>query len=396
MSSTASFRYQAADPSGGVVRGRLEATSADLAVERLRAQGLHVIRVRPSRRWLPSRGVSKTHLAVVFRSLSSLADAGVPFERALGATLDLVDGRLHGLLDSVRTEILQGASVADAFASHPGTFGPAVTGMLRAGEHASRLDQALASVADQLEHEVQFRSGVRSALAYPILLLVVGVASIGIMGGVVLPRFATLLGDLGAELPASTRWLLALSDALRRWAWAAGALVLLSTIVWVSLGLGQRFRPAIHSALLRVPVVGPLRHDLASARVCEALGSMLQTGVPVMAALDGARDAAADAEVAARLLRARDRVVRGHALGQALEEERALTPAAAKMIRLGDASGTVGVLARKAAAHLSEETRRTIQTLVSLFEPALILVLGGGIAVMAASLLRAVYSVRPG
>ncbi len=396
MSATGSFRYQAADSAGSLVRGRVEATSRDGAADRLRAQGLRVIELRASRRWLPTRGIPKKQLAVVFRSLSSLVDAGVPFERALGATLDLVDGRLHGLLESVRTEILEGASVADAFGRHPGTFGPAVTGMIRAGEHASRLDEALGSVAAQLEHEVQFRSGIRSALAYPILLLIVGVVSVGIMGGVVLPRFATLLTDLGAELPASTRWLLAVSDALRQWAWLGAVGALGATIAWVSLGLGPRFRPAIHRTLLRVPIVGPLRHDLASARVCEALGSMLQTGVPVMAALEGARDAAADAEVVERLTRARDRVVRGHPLGQALDEERALTPSAAKMIRLGDASGTVGVLARKAATHLAEETRRTIQTLVGLFEPALILVLGGGIAIMAASLLRAVYSVRPG
>jgi len=396
MSATSSFQYHAADAAGALVRGRVEATSRDGAVERLRAQELRVIELRASRRWLPKRGIPGMHLAVVFRSLSSLVDAGVPFERALGATLGLVDGRLHGLLESVRTEILEGASVADAFGRHPGTFGPAVTGMIRAGEHASRLDEALASVAAQLEYEVQFRSGVRSALAYPILLLIVGVVSVGIMGGVVLPRFATLLGDLGAELPASTRWLLAVSNALREWAWVGALGVVAATIAWVTLGLGDRFRPAIHRALLGAPVVGPLRHDLASARVCEALGSMLLTGVPVMAALEGARDAAADEEVMDRLGRARDRVVRGHPLGQALEEERALTPAAAKMIRLGDASGTVGVLARKAGTHLAEETRRTIQTLVGLFEPALILVLGGGIALIAASLLRAVYSVRPG
>jgi len=396
MAGAISFRYDAADDSGVVRRGRLEATDEQAAGAILRRRGLHVIALRRATRLRIRSRVSHQQLAVVFRSLGSLANAGVPFERSLGATLGLVDGRLRTLLEDVRTRILEGASVADAFAAHPDVFGPAVTGMLRAGERASHLDDALNSVAAQLEHEVEFRSGVRSALAYPVLLLAVGVVAIGVMGGVVLPRFATLLGDLGAELPASTRWMLAGSELLRRWGWVALVISFGAPVAWITTGVSERMRPSMHRALLRVPVIGPLRLDLASARVCEALGGMLDTGVPMMDALDGARQAAGDAEVSARIERARQRVGRGRPLGEALEAEGALAPMASQMIRLGDASGAVGVLARKAGEHLVGETRRTIQTLVTLFEPALILVLGGGIAVMAASLLRAVYSVRPG
>jgi type II secretory pathway component PulF len=269
-----------------------------------------------------------------------------------------------------------------------------VIGLMRAGERASKLSDACSSAADQLEHEAELEADIRSSLAYPVLILLVGLASVLVMGVVVIPRFAELIGDLGGEIPAGASLLIAASEFIASHGLAAGigSGVLLAAFIR---GLGAPgIRPRLDAALLRLPGVGGLRLAFASARTCRALGAMLSSGMPLLEALDATADAAGDLEVKRRFELARADVRGGRPLAASLADHRAVAPLALQLIGVGEASGRLAQMTRRAGDISAERARRALQAAVSLLEPLLVVVLGVLVAVVAAILLQAVYSVR--
>jgi len=236
---------------------------------------------------------------------------------------------------------------------------------------------------------------VRQALAYPLLLAVVGVASVLVIGTVIVPRFADLLGDLGHELPPATRVLLVGSSLFSHY-WF---LLIPAVAGVVALGVEVARRPVsrrrIEEALLATPFVGPVRLALATSRIARALGGMLAAGMPLLAALSAAREAAGDLAVAERLGRARERVTQGAPLSTSLEREGALATGALQLLHVGESSGRLADMARRAGDLAAQEAERGLKALVTLVEPALIVAFGGLVAFVAAALLQAVYSIRP-
>jgi type II secretory pathway component PulF len=379
------FRYAAARPDGATVRGELAATHSSAALEeiaRRRLLALELTEVRGAR----AAALPRRELAVFFRSLATLTEAGVPLDRAL--RIAPAGSRLGGFAAVVRERVQEGASLSAALAAQPGVP-PLAVGLVRAGEHA-RLDAALADAATQLERDADLRAQVLSALAYPVLLLVAGCGTIAVLVVAILPRFVALLGDAGSAVPPATRALLAVSGFVDRF--------------WILLGLGTVMgglalgrwlvRPGGHAALLRLPGLGPLRLGFATARSARALSALLGTGTPALRALETAADAAADYEVAARVRRAGERVRRGGSVAAALSAERAFDPQALELAHAGEASGRLAVLLRHGATLAESRALRSLQGLVRLIEPGLILLLGGLVAFVALALLQAVYGVR--
>ena len=391
------YRYQAARSDGAIVRGLLEASSGGEATASLVERGLHPLHVDVAepdgeRRSAASRG----ELAIVFRSIAALAEAGVPLERAIAASEAVTRGALRECLFEARASLRAGRSFAQALEEARGVVPPLVIGMLRAGERGSQLGRALNQVAHHLDQEAELVGRVRQALAYPLLLLVAGGASILLIGTVVVPKFAALLEDLGQQLPASTRLLLVGSSFLKGHA----VLLLLGLVAIGSLVVNWTRRPAGRlwwdQMLLGIPMVGPVRLALATARVSRALSGMLHAGMPLLPTLDAARDAAGDRAVAERLKRVRERVAEGQALAPALEREGALSASAIQLMAVGEGSGQMAAMAARAGDLSAAEAERGLRTLVALLEPSLVVLFGGLVAFVAAALLQAVYSIRPG
>ncbi len=397
MSASASFKYRAVKSDGSVIRGVASSDSPEALAARLSHQGLYLLDARTVReRFRLRRRVSRQDLAVVFRNVAALTRAGMPVERAMGASEALVRGPLREALDEARRRIREGRGVAEAMSAQGEVFPPVVVGMVRAGERGSQLAEALGSVATQLEGEAALRSQLHSALAYPAMIVVVGLVSVVVMGGVVVPRFAEVLAELGAELPRSTRMLLAASTLLRRFGVPGLIGIALGSVALASLLRRGDIRCRVHALLLRVPVLGGIRLGFASAHTCRALGAMLATGMPLLSALDSVGDAAGDAEIARRLRLVRESVARGERLTPSLEREHALVPLALQLVGVGENSGDLGRMVGRAGDLAGERTERSLRTLVSLLEPALVIGLGFLVALTAGALLQAVYSVRPG
>jgi type II secretory pathway component PulF len=389
------FRYSAADESGRVKSGRLRAASVADAERVLVDRGLYPVSVEVGRELTWRRSVPTQDLAIFFASVGSLVRAGLPVERAMAASEPLVSDRLATAVSDVRRRVREGESVSDALAAQSDTFPRVVIGMVRSGERGSRLGDALEQIGRQLEEEAQLRSSIRSALAYPVLILAVGIASMLIMGLVVVPRFADVLSGMGAELPRSTRTLMSLSVGLKRF----GLLGLIGLTGMYALFAAWARQPdaraRVDAALLRVPLLGGIRLGFASARVCRALGAMLSSGMPMLAALDAVREATGDAEVGRRIGLAREAVARGGTLVASLEEREALSPLALQLVGVGEATGELGPLAIRAGDVSADRAQRALRAAVGLLEPALVIGLGVMVALIAASLLQAVYSVRP-
>jgi general secretion pathway protein F len=391
------YRYEAARADGALVSGIVDASTADLANATLIDRGLYPIAlVSAEGDEEARRPASRRDLAIVFRSIAALVAAGVPLERAVGATEPLAGRALRDTLGAARAGLREGKSFAQALAAGRGAVPGVVLGMIRAGERGSRLAAALEQVATHLEHEAELVAPVRQALAYPLLLAAAGTVSVLVIGTVVVPRFAELLGDLGQQLPVATRLLLAGSGLLVRF-WPV-LVVLAVGACWAAFeGLrrpaGQRW---LAGTLLTLPVIGRVRHALATARVGRALGGMLATGLPMLPALDAAREAAGDHAIAERLARARERVAQGAPLTHALEREGAVTAVALQLFAVGESSGRLAEMVLRAGDLAAQDAERGLKTLVTLLEPALIVAFGGLVAFVAVALLQAVYSIRPG
>lgn len=391
------YRYRAARSDGGIVNGVVEATSADQAAAILVDRGLYPVALdEATEAGELRRTANRRDLAIVFESLASLVGAGVPLERAVAASEQVARGLLRETLATARTALLEGQSLSNALAASRGVVPPVVLGMIRAGERGSELPAALEHVARHLEQEAELVARVRQALAYPLLLAVAGTASVLVIGTVIVPRFAELLGDMGQGLPLATQVLLSGSKILSRF-WPV--VVCLGTVVfwgvseWLKRPEGRSTRD---HALLALPVVGRVRQALATARVARALGGMLRAGMPLLPGLDAAREAAGDLAVGARIGRARERVSAGASLARSLEQEAALIPGALQLFAVGEASGRLGEMALRAGDLAAQDAERGLKTVVTLVEPALIVVFGGLVAFVAAALLQAVYSLRPG
>jgi len=391
------YRYRAARADGAMVAGVVDGASAEQAGAVLAERGLYPVALAPADPQEDRRpAASRRDLAIAFRSIAALVGAGVPLERALGASESVARDALRDTLATARTQLREGRSLSQALAGGRGVVPGVVIGMVRAGERGSQLAAALDQVATHLEQEADLVACVRQALAYPLLLAVTGTVSVLAIGTVVVPRFADLLGDLGQALPLATRLLLAGSRLLSRF-WSA------LLVCGVALGIAARqalgrppLRRRLEDALLRTPLLGRVRAALATARVARALGGMLRAGMPLLAALDAAREAAGDLAVSARLERARERVAQGAPLAASLERERALSPAALQLLAVGESSGRLGDMALRAGDLAAQEADRGLKTLITVLEPALIVAFGGLVAFTAAALLQAVYSLRPG
>jgi type II secretory pathway component PulF len=268
--------------------------------------------------------------------------------------------------------------------------------MVRAGERGGRLARAIDEAAAHLEQEAELVAQVRQALAYPLLLATAGLASVLVIGTVVVPKFAALLADLGEDLPTATRLLLAGSAFLAAHGIALAATVIAAAAVAISLVRQPGGRLWLHQVLLGLPIIGPIRHGLATARLARALAGMLQAGMPLLAALGSAQEATGDAAVSARVLRARERVAGGEPLARSLEREAAVTPMALQLVAIGESSGRLAEMSARAGDLAAGDAERGLRTLVTLLEPTLVVCFGGLVAFVAAALLQAVYSIRPG
>ena len=411
------FAWRAVEPSGRTARGQIEAASAEQAVLRLKAQGLVPLAVEPAAgaaataarpaapllaagparvRWRRAdAAVRRRDVLDLTHELAVMLRAGLPLAYALRVLIDMsAKPAVRALLQQVLDDVKDGAPLSRALARHGALFGPFYLGMVRAGEASGQLAHTLERLAEHLARMAALRESVVSAATYPAILLVVAVLSLAGMIGFVVPQFEQLFADMGEAVPLATRAVLALSHHVRDWgaAWAL-ALVLAGWGVarWLRTPGGQMRAQA---ALLRVPLVGPIVHRFQLATFARTLGTLVGNGVPLLAALEIGVDTVTNRPLRRALEGMLPPVKSGARLAQVMADTRQFEPLAVNLVRVGEETGRLGPMLIELATLTDQRVETGIKRLLTLLEPALIVVLGLLIAGIIVSILLGILSVN--
>jgi len=395
VTGSITFEFRALHADGKLEAGSIEAPDRETAAALIGARGLFPVEIT-ARKSSPRRfrRIGADDLAGGLRALASLLRSGLPMSRAIAILQELATPAWLTALPGIRQRIEQGESLAVALEKSTLPLPPHVIGIVRAGEAGSGLADAVETAASLLEGRAATRAALRNALAYPILLATAGSASVLLLITVVLPRFAEILTDAGQTLPAAARALIAVGQ------FAPAAVVPVTLTVSAALVIGRwaitqpGVRVRWHKVLLSTPIIGTIRRSSATANATSTLAALLHAGVPLSAALPHAGQAAGDAAIDAAFQAARKRIAAGEPLSAALEEAGVLPMATIRLLRVGEEASDLPGMLRRAAEIESAQAMRKLQRAVRLLEPALILVFGGIVMLVAAALLQAMYGYR--
>jgi type II secretory pathway component PulF len=393
------FAYEAVDPAGRRTRGRLTGATAAAVTRDLESRGLLALDVEEAAGAVESAGwgIGRRRGVMEFtRAVAALLPAGMPLARALAAGVSASPASLRAPLEMVRAKVERGDELAAALAEHPRLFSPLYVGMVRAGERSGALDSAFERLAVHLERDDELRSKLVSMSIYPILLATVGLGAVMILMLLVLPRFADLLQSSGAALPATTAMIIGGATAVRE-SWRILLIIPPLVIVLLTwLRTTETGRRISSTMLVSVPIVGTWRRQALAAGFARMVGELLSGGAPLLTALADARDCMSDPVARDETERIRTRVREGSALNAAISERSLFPPMLPQLVALGEEAGRLAEFMLKSADMLERRTERAVERMVALAEPAMIVLFGGLVALVALALLQAIYGVNAG
>ncbi len=398
------FLYKAVSPDGEIVEGETQASSRQALIDRLHADGHIPIRAEESRQapaggkaGLPDffrpRRVRREDLLAITRELATLLQAGLPLDRGMSVMLELAPaGPARDLLEEVREKVRGGATLADALAEHQNVFPNYYVGMVRAGEAGGTLEAVLTRLADTLERAEALRENVRAALRYPALVVIMAIVSLMVLMTVVIPEFRPLFEDAGAAMPASTRFVIAVSDFLAAYWWLAALAAVLAV-----LGLRQYIhtpegRLRWDAWMIRAPIFGDLATKIEVARFSRTLGTLLSNGVSVLNAMTMTIETLDNRAFAAAAAQAQGRLAKGEGLAEPLAETGVFPGLALQLIRVGEETGRLDAMLLRIADIYDGEVKSAIQKMLSLLVPLVTLGLGILIAGIIGSMISAIMS----
>ncbi len=398
------FLYRAADRQGKAIEGVMDAPDARSVVERLQRDAYFPIKVAPQDEGRASfalsslgvRRVSHRDLVEFTQQLATLLEAGVPIDRSLGILEELTQhARLREITGDLLRSVRGGAAFSDALAKHhPRPFSRLYIHMVRAGEKGGFLEATLKRLAEFLRESQEFREAVVSASIYPALLTLVGAGAVIFLLTFVIPRFGEIFRDLGQSLPLSTQILLAVSSGIQTY-WWVGALAILAAILAVRLTLANPAgRLAMDQAALATPLIGPVVLKGEVARFARVLGTLLQSGVPVVAALAVVRQMLGNQVLANAVDRLGEGVRRGAGLSTPMGETGVFPLLARHLVRIGEETGKLDEMLLRVAAAFETDVRKAVKRLVGLLEPCIILTMGLLVGFIVVAMLMAIFSIN--
>jgi general secretion pathway protein F len=401
-----SFRWSAINGGGDVVRGVMEAPDRSAVVDRLQRQGQIVLRADPADRqgglaeFLQielgrTRGLDKATLGDVTRELAIMLAAGQDLDRALRFVVENTrNARAQAILGNVRDKVRSGSSLAAALAAEPRSFSKLYIGLVRAGEAGGTLPATLDRLATLLERERSLTANLRSALIYPALLIFAAIGSIVLLLDYVLPQFAPIFEQAGAELPAATRALMTFGRVVGvALPWLLVAL-LAGGLVARQLLARPAYRLRLDRLLLHLPIVGGLLRETLAARLTRTLGSLLQNGVPLIPALGIAKDALGNVAAAAAVEAAALGAKGGAGLARPLAAAGLFPARTIHLLQLGEEAAQLATMSLKAADIHDEQARLKVQRLVALAVPMITIAMGLAVAGIVSALLTAMLSLN--
>jgi type IV pilus assembly protein PilC len=379
------FAYSGRTRAGQNVSGERNADSMDAAVAALRREQILVTQINPlkqaaqkSAKTPRSKGVPAKNLAVFTRQFSVMIDAGLPLVQCLEILGTQEENKNFGnVILATRADVESGMSLADAMKKHPKAFDGLFTNMIAAGEAGGILDTILKRLATYIEKSVKLKSQVKSAMVYPVAVIVIAAVVVAVILWKVIPTFANLFAGLGASLPLPTRIVIALSNGLVRYMPFIIVGIVGAVFAFRSYYATSGGRRTIDATVLKVPVLGMLMRKIAVARFCRTLSTLLASGVSILEALDITARTSGNAIVEDAILTTRKSIERGETIAQPLKETSVFPPMVVQMIGVGEATGALDTMLSKIADFYEEEVDIAVAGLLTLLEPIMIAFLGG-------------------
>lgn len=388
MASALTYAYTGRDASGKLVKGKVDAPSETSVVARLRTMGIAPVSIQQvaagsglnrdiSLGGIFDKRVTLKDLAVMSRQLATMISAGLPLLKALTILAGQSENpKLAQVLDEVRTAVEEGATFSDSLAKHPRTFPPLFLNLVRAGEVGGFLDTSLESVATNYEKEVELKNTIKSALTYPVVVMIMALLAVVGMIVFIVPVFEDLFSDLGGTLPLPTQILVVISKNM---IWIGPLLLVLGiggAIWWRANRHTPKFRSVYEPLLLKMPVFGDLFKKIAIARFARNFGTMIGSGVPILQALSIIGSTSGNWEVEQAVQSVQDSVRQGRTIAAPLANEPIFPSMVTQMIAVGEDAGALETMLEKIADFYDKEVQSTTEALTSLIEPLMIAFLG--------------------
>jgi general secretion pathway protein F len=337
----------------------------------------------------------KAQVAVLTRQLGTLLKAGVPLAESLGALVDQVEKpALKRVLADVKTQVNEGSSLGDALARHPKVYEDLYVNMVRAGEASGNLDAVLFRLAEFLEAQNRLRGKVTSALFYPIVMIVLGAAILGILMVSVVPKVTAIYADTGKALPWNTQLLIGASAIVGSY-WFLVIPIIAGLIFafrrWKSSPTG---RVVWDRFTLKLPVLGPLARKVAIARFAKTLATMLAAGVPLLRALDIVKSILGNTTLMKVVEDAKESIKEGESIAAPLKRSGEFPPIVTHMIAVGERSGQLEQMLENVASAYEVEVDMAIGRLTTLLEPMMILMMGGSVGFVLFSILTPIMEMN--
>ena len=403
----ATYQYVAKDALGKVITGTSEADNEQILVRRLREKGYWVQKVNAARTASQPRArarraggfafgrVSGRDLAIFCRQFATMIDAGVSLVRCLAVLEEQsTSGRLRGIIREIQAGVESGETLSRAMSRWPKIFTNLFVGLVRAGEVGGVLDETLNRLATFMEENERLRRKVKSAMTYPVLVLLFATAVVIGLVTFIIPQFVAVFNDLGVkDLPGPTKVLIQVSNFITtKWHMMIGGVVLLFVAVsqYTHTRIGRRHADWLK---LKAPVFGKLNHKICIARFSRTLSTLLVSGVPILQALETVAGTVDNEIMSDAIMASRAAIREGEQIGDPLQRSGMFPPMVVQMVAIGEETGSLDAMLSKIADFYESEVDATLAGLTAALEPMLIVVLGGIVGFIVISMFMPLISV---
>jgi general secretion pathway protein F len=399
------FAYTASDKSGKIINGVMEAGSENAVIVKLHEWEYFPIAITPTseqktkggpvkRRKLLTR-ISSKDVMTLTHQLSTLLDAGLPLDRSLTILIELTDNpRLKTIVESIQKNVQGGASLAESLAKHPKIFSKLYTNMVRSGEAGGVLEQILIRLSGFLENSQELKEYIVSAMIYPLLLLLVGGGAIVLMMTFVIPKFAQIFDDLGASIPVPTQILLSSANFIRSYWWLIFILLVLIGLVFRNYKNSPKGRKNWDNFKLNLPYLGEVISKIEVSRFSRTLGTLVNSGVPILNALNIVKDTLSNEVFRDALIEVHGGLKEGEGVSGPLANTKVFPPLAIHMITVGEETGALEHMLLKVADTYENDVKVSVKRVVALIEPFMIMIMGLLVGFVVISMLLAIFSVN--
>lgn len=404
MAAPKTFAYTARDGSGKTVKGKIDAGSEAAVVSKLKTMGMSPVHVEET---VAGTGLSREisipgfgnnvglkDLAVMSRQMATMIGAGLSLIRTLNILAEQTENKeLARILGLIRSDVESGSALSDAMFKHPTVFPPLMIHLVRSGETGGFLDTALNGAADNLEADVKLRDTIKSALTYPVIVLIIAALAVVGMLLFIVPIFEKMFADLGGELPLPTQILVTLSRAMPWIALVLIPAIVIFSIWWRANKHTDAVRGFVDPLKLKLPVFGMLFKKVAVARFARNFSTMMGAGVPILQSLGIVGETSGSYVVEQALKKVQESVRQGKSVSGPLALEPVFPSMVVQMVAVGEDSGSMEVMLDKVAEFYEAEVDTTTKALTSLIEPLMIAFIGVIIGGMIVALYLPVFSI---